>query len=113
MMRHYIISAILLLSVTGCVPVLVAGAGGTGYYLGQDERPVKVIADDARITSTVKAKILAEKGISAVDINVDTNRGAVVLYGSVPSRAAESKAIQLARETKGVIRVTSKLTIAP
>lgn len=67
---------------------------------------------DAAITSEVKTKFLAEPGVSGLDINVDTNDHVVTLSGTVKSKAEADKAMRIARESKGVTRVISRLKIA-
>lgn len=66
---------------------------------------------DAAITSEVKTKFLAEPGVSGLNINVDTNNGIVTLRGDVKSKAEAAKAVQIARNSKGVKRVVSKLRV--
>jgi len=67
---------------------------------------------DAAITSEVKTKFLAEPGVSGLNINVDTNDHVVTLSGTVKSKAEADKAMRIARESKGVKRVVSRLKIA-
>ncbi len=106
---------ILVLTLTsllsGCGALVVGGAAAGGYYVGQDERTLGEITDDATITSSINARYVKEKNISALDINVDTRRGVVTLYGSVDSQAAASSAVEIARNTSGVKQVISKLTV--
>jgi hyperosmotically inducible protein len=75
------------------------------------ERSGEVITD-AAITSAVKSKLLADTQTPGLKIDVDTKDGVVTLSGSVPSKAAEDKAVADARGTKGVKRVVSNLKIA-
>lgn len=89
-----------------------AGAAG-GYYASAEERSAGTVVDDAAITGTIKAKYISEKDISAININVDTYRGVVTLYGSVPRKEIEDKAVRIAWQVKGVKQVVSKLTIVP
>jgi osmotically-inducible protein OsmY len=46
-------------------------------------------------------------------INVDTSNHVVTLNGTVHSAAEKAEALRLARTTKGVKKVVSKLTIEP
>ncbi len=97
----------------GCTPLLVGGAAAGGYYVGKDERSAGRIADDAGITASINAKYAKDPDVSAIDINVDTRSGVVTLYGSVSSRRAANRAVELARSTKGVRKVISKITVVP
>jgi hyperosmotically inducible protein len=67
---------------------------------------------DAAITSEVKTKFLAEPGVSGLAIDVDTSNGVVTLSGNVKSKAEVTKAMTIARNSKGVKRVVSKLKVA-
>jgi hyperosmotically inducible periplasmic protein len=69
------------------------------------------VLSDAEITTAVKTKLLADKTVSGSKIDVDTKDGVVTLTGPVKSAAERSKALRLARETKGVKHVDSKLTL--
>ena len=98
---------------TGCALLLVGGAAGGGYYVGKDDRSFGTIVDDASITGSVKAKLIRDPRIDALDINVETRDGIVTLHGHVPSRGAANRAAALARAVKGVARVESQLAVIP
>jgi osmotically-inducible protein OsmY len=70
------------------------------------------ITDDA-ITTAVKTKLLADTKVGGLKINVDTDKHVVTLTGPVHTAAEKAEAIRLARTTKGVNKVVSKLTIEP
>jgi hyperosmotically inducible periplasmic protein len=69
------------------------------------------VLSDAEITTAVKTKLLADKTVGGLKIDVDTKDGVVTLTGPVKSAAERSQALRLARETKGVKHVTNKLTL--
>ena len=62
-------------------------------------------ADDAWITSKVKAQLLADTAVKGMEINVDTKANVVTLTGTAESAAARDAAIKLAAGTKGVKNV--------
>lgn len=66
---------------------------------------------DAEITAAVKTKFVADSKVSALRIGVETNKGVVTLSGQVDGAAEKAEAIKVARQTQGVKRVVSKLTI--
>jgi hyperosmotically inducible protein len=66
--------------------------------------------DDATITAKVKAALIAEKGISSADIDVDTSKGVVTLTGRVADSAQVERAAQVARGVDGVTTVQNRLT---
>jgi hyperosmotically inducible periplasmic protein len=69
------------------------------------------VLSDAEITTAVKSKLLADKTVGGLKIDVDTSNGVVTLTGPVDTAAERSHAMSLARHTHGVKRVVDKLTI--
>ena len=70
-------------------------------------------AANARTTTAVKSKLIAEPGISALSINVDTTDGLVTLSGTVSSHDEIAKAVRIALETDGVHKVISTMQVKP
>jgi osmotically-inducible protein OsmY len=68
-------------------------------------------ADNARITASIKAKLLKESSLASLTIHVDTTDGVVTLFGTVPNAEAIARAMELALETDGVQRVISTLQV--
>ena len=68
---------------------------------------------DARTTATIKAKLVASRDLSALNISVNTTAGVVTFSGAVSSSEDISKAILLAMETDGVREVVSTLQVKP
>jgi hyperosmotically inducible periplasmic protein len=68
---------------------------------------------DTGITTSVKSQMVADDTVKARNINVDTLNGVVTLKGEVKSQAEETKAVQIARSTKGVSEVVDQLVIVP
>ncbi len=68
------------------------------------------IADTA-ITTKVKTELMAEPALKSLDVHVETNNGTVMLSGFVPSQAEVDKAVDVARNVKGVNKVQSSLRI--
>lgn len=67
--------------------------------------------DDTVITSTVKAKLLEDKDVSGLAINVETFKSVVQLSGFAKSEAERQKAGQLARSVRGVKDVKNDIRI--
>jgi len=112
MNKHIALTMLLLaLFLNGCTAVLVGGAGAGGYIAGTDERPLGIISEDISITASVKTTLIKDEQIDAFDINVDTYRGVVTLYGHVKKTAQITRAVRLAKTTKGVKKVISKLAV--
>ena len=66
---------------------------------------------DARITGAIKAKLVADRDLSALSISVNTTAGRVTLSGTVSSAENIQKAISLAMATDGVKEVVSTLQV--
>jgi hyperosmotically inducible protein len=66
---------------------------------------------DTAITTKVKTELLAEPALKSLDVHVETNNGTVLLSGFVPSQAEVDKAVDVARNVKGVNKVQSSLRI--
>jgi len=66
---------------------------------------------NARITASIKTKLISEPGLSAFAINVDTTDGLVSLSGKVDSYDHVARAVKLALETEGVYKVISTLQV--
>jgi len=85
-----------------CAPICSAHAAG-----------VKTYASDTAITTELKAKFLAEKGLDSMDIKVTTTKGVVTLRGQVEKARQSSLAEKIAWETKGVRDVKNKISVMP
>ena len=68
---------------------------------------------DARITTTIKGKLLAERDLPSTSISVNTTGGVVTLSGSVTSAEQISQAMLIAMQTENVREVISTLQIKP
>jgi hyperosmotically inducible periplasmic protein len=67
---------------------------------------------DPLVTAKVKTRIIKDDLLDKSDINVDTDaNGLVTLKGTVPTEAARTRALELARTTEGVRKVVDRLEI--
>ena len=92
------IFAVLLASLLGCAAT--STREGTGEYFS-----------DTAITTKVKAAIFNEPALKSAEINVETFKGTVQLSGFVSSRADINKAVELARDVKGVTSVKNDMRV--
>ena len=100
-----------LFGLQGCL-LLVAGGVGEAGYIASEDRGVKATMADQLISSKVKAKLIAEGSVKARNVNVDTREGVVTLRGIVFSSLQKARANEIARGTKGVKKVVSRLKIS-
>lgn len=80
------------------------------YVENKTDKAVQSV-DDAAITTTIKAKLVADAELKAMDINVDTVGGVVTLTGAAPSTAAIGRATTVAKSVDGVSDVKNQLTV--
>lgn len=64
---------------------------------------------DATISGTVKTKLAADTHVQGID--VQTNGGVVTLTGNVDSQEMKDRALQIARDTKGVREVKDMISV--
>ena len=69
------------------------------------------LIDDSVITTKVKAELLNDKNVSAMDIKVETFKGRVLLAGYVKSPDERQRAEGLARSVPGVKTVSNKIEL--
>jgi hypothetical protein len=67
--------------------------------------------DDSMITTKVKAAIVAEPTLSALDIKVKTNDGVVTLSGTIDAPDKAERAKQLAQTVDGVKTINNELVV--
>jgi osmotically-inducible protein OsmY len=89
---------ITLASLLGCAST--EKQEGTGEYV-----------DDTVITTRVKAAIFNDPSLSALEINVETFKGAVQLSGFVNSKEDINKAVKVARTIPGVTSVKNDMRL--
>ncbi|HEY6929717.1 MAG TPA: BON domain-containing protein [Thermoanaerobaculia bacterium] len=86
-------------------------ASGSTNPVSEAAGKVAEKVDDVAITSAVKAKLIGDSDVAARKIDVDTKDGVVTLKGTVSSEQEKDKALQIARNTKGVQRVEDQLMV--
>lgn len=92
------------------VDMIAARTALGGGDAPEPTRSVGEVVDDSGITMSVKSRLLDDPLVKGLRIDVDTRDGVVFLTGSIASDTERQKAIQLARETKGVRDVKANLT---
>lgn len=97
--------------VVNVVDMISARTASGGGDAPEPERTVGETFDDAGITMSVKSRLLEDPLVKGLRIDVDTRDGVVFLTGSVSSDAEKEKAVQLAKDTKGVRDVQSNMTL--
>ena len=93
--------------------LLISAQTYSSYAADSTATKAKTYASDTAITSELKAKFLAEKGLDSMDIKVQTNKGIVTLRGQVLKESQARTAERITRETKGVRGVQNKISVMP
>jgi hyperosmotically inducible protein len=93
--------------------LMVPMAGYSADDADKDRSSPKAFVKDSVITTKIKAEMAKDKQVSAMHIKVDTdNNGVVQLSGKAKSRNEADKAVQIARNTKGVVAVEDHIQIS-
>lgn len=78
----------------------------------QSTQPLTDVAITAKVKGLyIKEKLIGEKDIAALGINVETNNGVVYLTGSADNQQQIRNAIKIAQSVSGVKKVDSRIEI--
>ncbi len=86
---------------TGTLGKSVSGAG----------REATEFLSDTALTTKIKSKMGLDDHVEAGNIHVSTSDGVVTLTGTARSNAERTRAVALARDTKGVKTVVDRLRV--
>ena len=103
-------AASLLLS--GCIPLMVAGAAGGAALVATDRRSAGTQVDDEAIELKIANNIGAGFG-DRVHVNVTSYNGLVLLTGEVPTQDLVGQIGEIARTTAKVRRVVNEIGVMP
>jgi len=67
--------------------------------------------NDGVITAKIKAALINDPVVSALDVSVDTDKGVVLLSGFVDNKNQAQRALEIATAVTGVKTVKSNLTV--
>ncbi len=88
------------------VTLLLAACAGTSQNASTGE-----LIDDTVITTRVKAALVNDPAVSALDVGIETFKGAVQLSGFVKTAAQRERAVKIATETPGVSQVFNSIQL--
>ncbi|WP_027715484.1 BON domain-containing protein [Desulfuromonas sp. TF] len=94
----FLVCVVLVTSFLGCASTQKSSSAGE-------------YVDDTVITTKVKTAILGDPALKVFQINVETFKGEVQLSGFVDSPQAVTKAGEVARSVKGVVKVKNDLIV--
>ncbi len=67
--------------------------------------------NDKLLGSKIKAKLIKEPGIRSLNIDVDVNKGVVILTGIVNNRAQKDRALEIVKSTSEVVKVIDNINV--
>jgi osmotically-inducible protein OsmY len=91
--------------------VLLGGTLLAGCTSTPTKESAGEVIDDSLITTKVKAKFVDDPSVSALNIKVETFKGNVQLSGFANNPTEMERAVQLAREVKGVKSVKNDIRL--
>lgn len=103
--------AAVSLPLSGCFPLVVAGAAGTALVV-TDRRSTGAQVDDVAIEGKIAQHALQRHGDRA-HVSVTSYNGLVLLTGEVPDAAAKAELAATARATDRVRSVQDETVVAP
>jgi hyperosmotically inducible periplasmic protein len=98
---------------TALVLSTLALAAENGGQHQKQSQSVTEYASDAAITTKIKAALVAEKSLSALDIVVETMNGFATLSGTVGSTAQADLAARVTSDVHGVKQVKNLIKVDP
>jgi hyperosmotically inducible protein len=78
---------------------------------GKAAHTVSEFLSDAELTGKIRSKMALDDSVRARTIGVSTTDGVVTLEGTIGSASEHDRAVQLARDTKGVKQVVDHLKV--
>ena len=86
--------------------------GGCKNYLDEStDRTVGEFTDDATIALIVKKRLIGDRDVRGLRINVEVNRSVVTLIGKVRSEEERKRALAIASGVANVARVVDQLEL--
>lgn len=80
---------------------------------GKTKQSVGEYTSDMVLTTKVKAAMVAEPDLSALDVAAETKNGVVTLTGTVATAAQADAAARVTRGVEGVKQVENKVMVDP
>jgi hyperosmotically inducible periplasmic protein len=105
-MKMSVPTLLTILALGAGVATISSGCAGTATRESTGE-----YIDDATTTTKVKAAFVKDPVVSAMDVKVDTFKGAVQLSGFVDTAEQKARAEQIAAGVTGVSAVKNNITV--
>jgi hyperosmotically inducible periplasmic protein len=106
--RHAALLAALM--AVGC-SLAEPGFGISESQAADTQRSAGAVIDDGVITAKVKSTLIADSIVKGFDFKVETRDGVVQLSGFVDNSVQVNRAVALATNVEGVVRVDNKVSL--
>ena len=104
---------VTMFMVGACTSMLLDSSGkSAGSAIGQDTRSGAQISADDRISTTIRSKFAADEDLRPLRLQVETRRGAVTLRGTATSFADRDRAVRIATDINGVLRIDNQISVS-
>ncbi len=111
-MKGWIVAVALSVSLLGGCATAVMTGTHQGPQSG-DDRTWEEAREDRMLTRAVTERLVDDRQVRAMAIQVKTYRGRVTLTGSVVNRIVADRAVELAARVRGVQGVVDRLEVKP
>jgi osmotically-inducible protein OsmY len=107
-----IAALIMSLCVIGCTSMMVGSSGkSAGKSIGQDERAGDQFSADRDISAKILNIYATDAQLSSLGLTVETRNGGATIRGIVKSFEQRDRAINLAADVAGVLRIDNQISI--
>jgi osmotically-inducible protein OsmY len=104
--------AAICLAITALLtPVAAYSADGPNPSSPQ-KQAAQDVAQDAAITSRIKAEFAKDQRVDSTEIKVDTDNGVVTLTGHARSKEEADRAVSIAQSARGVVEVKNMMQVS-
>ncbi|NOX68778.1 MAG: BON domain-containing protein [Gammaproteobacteria bacterium] len=102
----------MMLTIGGCTSMLLGSSGkSAGSSIGQDSRGGAQISADERISTAIRSRFAADDALGPLRLRVETHNGIVTLHGIAGSFTQRDRAVRMAIDISGVVRVDNQISI--
>lgn len=109
---RWMLMLVTMIALSGCTSMLAGTTGGSaGSPIGQDNRSAATLASDDRITAIIRDRYAADAELRAANLLVQTRQGTVTLRGTLSDFADRDRAVRLANDVVGVVRVHNQISV--
>ena len=106
----------IVLSQSGCAPIIVGAAAGTGAMIGStatEERGLGVAITDTQIRATIGQLWYNHNRDMYTKLSLTVREGRVLVLGSLPTDQMHLDAVRIAWKAKGVKEVIDEIRVTP